>query len=138
MKKLLFLLLLMPLYAFAQLPSVVSMEFTFMEPKVEKAIDPAQRQAISQVLFRGVHGTGCETPLLTTDEDYWFATFPQYFDQLFNERRGRYASFITGTSLVEKGKDSNGQKYVTLKVGVNISALLSDLENHGVKRRFGL
>ncbi len=145
MKRYLFFLLIwLPFILNAQFstPSrsmgTVSMEVTVLESKVEKAMSPAQLQAIYQILFRGVPGTAYETPLLTTNEDDWFNTFPDYFEQLLDEKRGRYSSFVVSSVLVSKGKNVDKKKYVTLQICVNVSALQSDLENHGIKRRFGL
>ncbi|MBQ9585674.1 MAG: hypothetical protein IJR20_06730 [Muribaculaceae bacterium] len=111
---------------------------TILESKVEKAVPTAQIQSIFQVLFRGVPGTNVETPLLTTNEDEWFNAFPEYFERLLNEKNGRYPSFIVSSVLLSKGKNEDKKKYVSLRICVNVNALNHDLENHGIKRRFGL
>lgn len=145
MKQVLILLLtLLPICLYAQgsagfsASGTVSLEVTILESKVEKAIMPAQEQAIFQVLFRGVPGTAYESPLLTTDEEGWFRCFPEYFGQLLDKDRGRMSSFIVSTNLLSKGKNADKKKYVSLQICVNVNALLHDLQNHGIKRRFGL
>lgn len=141
---LILLLTLLPICLYAQgsagfsASGTVSLEVTILESKVEKAIMPAQEQAIFQVLFRGVPGTAYESPLLTTDEEGWFRSFPEYFGQLLDKDRGRMSSFIVSTNLLSKGKNADKKKYVSLQICVNVNALLHDLQNHGIKRRFGL
>lgn len=143
-RTLLLILILSPLHINAQMiynqcsSGTVSLDMTILESKVEKAVPTAQIQSIFQVLFRGVPGTNVETPLLTTNEDEWFNAFPEYFERLLNEKNGRYPSFIVSSVLLSKGKNEDKKKYVSLRICVNVNALNHDLENHGIKRRFGL
>ena len=143
-RTLLLILILSPLHINAQMiynqcsSGTVSLDMTIQESKVEKAVPTAQIQSIFQVLFRGVPGTNVETPLLTTNEDEWFNAFPEYFERLLNEKNGRYPSFIVSSVLLSKGKNEDKKKYVSLRICVNVNALNHDLENHGIKRRFGL
>ena len=143
-RTLLLILILSPLHINAQMiynqcsSGTVSLDMTILESKVEKAVPTAQIQSIFQVLFRGVPGTNVETPLLTTNEDEWFNAFPEYFERLLNEKNGRYPSFIVSSVLLSKGKNEDKKKYVSLRICVNVNALNHDLENHGIKRLFGL
>lgn len=116
---------------------VVSTQVTINTSKAKDAIAPACRQVVFDLLFRGIPETEYSTPLLSTNEDEWFSQFGSYFNQLLDEKQGRYSSFVTSTYVLAKGKDQDGKKFVSLQVAINVKALRLDLENHNIKRRFG-
>lgn len=100
------------------------------EKKAEQAAEVALRYAL---FFRGIPDSKyCKNPLVGTDENF-AANHPQYFKDMFE--KNRFASFITASHFIGYTKKN---KVSVISFTVNIKALRLDLEQQGVKRRFGL
>ena len=102
----------------------------------QEAIDQAQQAVLSALLFRGYPGSQQETPLAGIAEAEVQGSNKAYFDEFWKD--GRYKTFITSTIPVSDfTRYQKGVKQLTVEVTINLRALRSDLEHHGVIRKFG-
>lgn len=103
-----------------------------------KTIADAEKNAIEEILFRGIPGHSQKDPLVSVTEEEAKKNHQKYFKELLEE--GRYKSFIISsipTGEVQKVKGGKGNKTITVDVTVNLRALRSDLEQQGIIRKFG-
>lgn len=102
----------------------------------QEATEQAQRAVLSALLFRGYPGSQQETPLAGIAEAEVQGSNKAYFDEFWGKER--YKTFITSTIPVsDLIRYEKGTKQLTVEVTVNLRALRSDLEHHGVIRKFG-
>lgn len=101
-----------------------------------EAIRSAERNAIEQLLFRGIPGSQQAVPLVSIEESAAKSKYNLYFEELITE--GRYRTFILSAVPVSNFvKHDRTKRNITLDVKVNLPALRSDLETRGVIRKFG-
>lgn len=102
--------------------------------KDKECVNAAIPYAYYAVFFRGFPDSSrYRNPLVGTDESF-VNNFPDYFKNMEN---GRFSSFITTARLVDYNKKAK-PKQGTVRLSLNMRALQRDLEQQGVKRRFGL
>ena len=108
------------------------MMLSVSEFKIKKkdAIPQAIKDAYFQLLFRGIPGSKeYKRALLGTDE--MMNTHRQYYDNMING--GRLYTFVTYSYLNYYKK-----KEAIVKLSLNVQALVADLEQNNLYRRFGL
>jgi len=106
-------------------------------PSIDKAIEQAKKNAVSDVIFKGVGTTNAynQQPLVT--EVNARERYADYFDRFFADG-GEYANFIKessnkdGSRVESKG---NSRENYGVVVEVNRSALKRQLINDGILRR---
>lgn len=100
--------------------------------KDKKALESARWILYNAIFFRGIPGSSvCREPLVGTDESF-VDQHKDYFDELV--KKERFNSFLSSQRLVDYQKK---KKISTCRFVVNVRALRKDLEQQGVKRRFG-
>ncbi len=105
--------------------------------KQQTAIEDAEKNMLRTLLFRGLPGSGQETPMISTDEAQSEQNNPDYWNTMWGESK-RYKTFIQASIPVsDLQKHSKGVYSMTVDVKVNIKALRMDLEKQGLIRRFG-
>lgn len=111
----------------------VIVDITVYGQKEKKVVEAAEPLLYESVFFRGFPDSyTCRDGLVGTDENV-MKMHEVYFKEM--TQGGRFASFITSTRLVNYNKKNNKEGVV--RYVVNMRALRQDLENKGVKRRFG-
>lgn len=116
---------------------VISMRSLGLGKNKQEAIDDAEKNAISTLLFRGLPKSGQEMPLLGIDEEACKKKHPDYLNTLLGISK-RYKTFIVASIPVTSlQKQENGLKNIAADVRVNINSLRLDLEKQGLIRRFG-
>lgn len=109
------------------------MMLSVSEFKIKKkdAIPQAIKDAYFQLLFRGIPGSKeYNRALLGTNENV-MNTHRQYYDNMING--GRLYTFVTYSYLNYYKK-----KEAVVKLSLNVQALVTDLEQNNLYRRFGL
>lgn len=102
--------------------------------KDKECINTAIPYAYYAVFFRGIpDSTNFKDGLVGTDENF-MNSHKEYFQ---NMESGRFNTFITTARLIDYNKKSK-PKMGTVRLNLNMRALIKDLELQGVKRRFGL
>ena len=102
----------------------------------DEALDAAERNAIEVLLFRGLPETQYTLPLTGTDEVAIKTKFKQYFEDFFSG--GRHKSFILASvPVVDFDKHGRSEGKITADIRINVYDLQSDLETHGIIRKFG-
>lgn len=110
----------------------ITVEVTQEKVKEKKALKSATEILYNALFFRGLPDSqSCKNALVGTNEQF-VNQHPDYFRQM-NEG-GRFNSFITSSRLVDWQKKN---KISTCRFIINMKALRLDLEQQGVKRRFG-
>lgn len=100
--------------------------------KEKKAVESAESLLRYALFFRGLSDSqSCKTALVGTDE-HFAAKHPEYFREMFE--RNRFSTFISNINFLNYTKKN---KVSEIEFTVNIKALKLDLEQQGVKRRFG-
>ena len=100
--------------------------------KEKKAVESAESALRYALFFRGLSDSkSCNTALVGTDE-HFSAKHPEYFREMFE--RNRFSTFISNVNFLSYTKKN---KVSEIEFTVNIKALKLDLEQQGVKRRFG-
>ncbi len=103
-------------------------EFNF---KKKEAVANSIQDAYFQILSRGILTSKiCQKALLGTDESI-VERHQQYFDEMI--KQGRLYSFVTYSNLTYYKK-----KEAVVILTINIDALISDLEQKHLYKRFGL
>lgn len=116
---------------------VISMRSLGLGNNKQEAVDDAEKNAISVLLFRGLPGSGQEVPLIGVDEETCKKQYPDYLNTLLGISK-RYKTFIVASIPVTSfQKQNNGMKSIAVDVRVNINSLRLDLERQGLIRRFG-
>lgn len=101
-----------------------------------EAISSAEQNAIEQLLFRGMPESQQASPLVSIDEASVKSHNKRYFDELLTE--GRHKTFILSSVPVSNFiKHDQAKRNITVDVRINLPALRSDLEAHGIIRKFG-
>ncbi len=99
--------------------------------KKKEAVAKSIQDAYFQILFRGIPTSKiCKKALLGTDESI-VERHQQYFDEMI--KQGRLYSFVTYSNLTYYKK-----KEAVVILTINIDALISDLEQKHLYKRFGL
>ncbi|HUN14476.1 MULTISPECIES: hypothetical protein [unclassified Alistipes] len=102
----------------------------------DEAMNSAEQYAIELLLFRGLPGSQQTTPLVGIDEATAKSRYKQYFEELL--ANGRHKTFVLSSIPVSDfAKHDWSQRNVTMDVRINLTALRSDLETHGIIRKFG-
>lgn len=125
---------------FAQSVALVSetddaiiVDVTINGQKEKKCIETTTPILYETIFFRGIPDSyTCRDGLVGTDESY-VKEHQQYFKDMTDGKR--FNSFITSSRLINYDKKKN--KEAVVRYVVNLRALRLDLENKGVKRRFG-
>lgn len=99
------------------------------------AIANAGKNAVEQLLYRGVPNSNQRNPLIGIDESAAKSKHNAYLNDLFGKER--YLSFLTQSTLVNSGKD-RGTYWSVADITINLRALRLDLEQAGIIRKFGL
>lgn len=102
--------------------------------KDKECVGSAIPYAYYTVFFRGFPDSiNHKDPLVGTDESF----VNNHKDYFMTMESGRFDSFITSVRLVNYNKKTK-PKTGTVRLTINTRALKRDLEQQGVKRRFGL
>lgn len=111
---------------------MLTAQVTVFGVKEKKAMEQAESIFRYTLFFRGLPDSNtCKNALVGTDEQF-AAKHPEYFRQMFEE--GRFSSFMPHSEFISYTKKN---KVSVIEFTVNIKALRLDLEQQGVKRRFG-
>jgi len=103
---------------------------------VDEAMASAECHAIELLLFRGLPESQQAVPLVGIDEATAKFRHKQYFETLLVD--GRYKTFVLASIPVSDfAKHGHSQRNMTMDVRINLTALRSDLETHGIVRKFG-
>lgn len=109
----------------------LTVEIVQEQIKEKKALDSAFEILYTTVFFRGFPDSqSCKNALVGTDEEF-VKQHPEYFKQM---QESRFRSFVNTARVVDFKKKN---KVSTCRFVVNIKALRLDLEQQGVRRRFG-
>ena len=114
----------------------VTVRTTGTGSRQRRAMIDAERQAFKDLFFRGYPTSQQKVPMIGVNEIALMQQHKAYFDQFFGMTElgpNRYRSFIISSKPV--GRYSRNQ--LTMDVTINLRALRTDLEQHGVIRRFG-
>lgn len=103
-------------------------------PSEAKAQYDSERKAFEILLFRGIPNTSVENPLIGPNENEIIAKNPEYFNTFFKDR---YKSFIMNIYQTSPPQKEGGQVTAINDIKINLMSLRKELENRGVKRRFG-
>ena len=99
-----------------------------------KAVAYAERNAIENLLFKGVPNSNQEKPIIPNESEAMKKN-AAYFQNLFQNTG--YQKFVMQSEVAEKTIE--GKTYfVKQKVSVDLNAFRSDLEQNKVVRKFGL
>jgi hypothetical protein len=97
----------------------------------------AEIEAFRQLFFRGFPASQQTTPLIGYNETALMQQYKAYFEQMFG-KANRYWSFVVQSKVVaQKNKGILFKEQVTVDVIINLRALRTDMEQHGVIRKFG-
>lgn len=103
----------------------------------QEAINDAEKNMLRTLLFRGLPGSGQETPLLSVNEAECEQNYPDYWDSLWGDSM-RYKTFVqSSVPISDLQKQQRGLYRIAVDVKINIKALRMDLEKQGLIRRFG-
>ena len=103
---------------------------------VDEAMNSAEQYAFELLLFRGLPGSQQTIPLVGIDEATFKFHYKQYFQELLTD--GRYKTFLLSSIPVSDfAKHARSQRNIIMDVRINIIALRSDLETHGIIRKYG-
>ncbi len=94
----------------------------------------SERKAFEILFFRGIPNTSVEQPLVGPNENEIMSKHAAYFNDFFKDR---YKSFIMSIYNASPPQKNKGQVSVVNDIKINLIALKKELENRGVKRRFG-
>lgn len=103
--------------------------------RVVQAEANAERNAFEKLLFRGIPGSQFGNPMVGPPSVR--DRHPDYFRRFFDEQG--YRAFVTQTVRLTPGSRDRRTKRVRLAVEVTINyhSLRKDLEEHGIKHKFG-
>lgn len=102
----------------------------------DEAMNSAEQHAIELLLFRGLPESQQTTPLVGIDEATAKSRYKQYFEELLTN--GRHKTFVLSSIPVSDfAKHDRSQRNMTMDIRINLTALRSDLETHGIIRKFG-
>ena len=104
--------------------------------KEKQADSFANLYAVQALIFDGIKGSKRRYLPYVQDSENSFIEHSAYYHNLFD--KGGYWSFIIASSIEEKGKTKDKQKYYLVNVNVNFKALKDSLTSHNVIRRFGV
>ncbi|MCM1070926.1 MAG: hypothetical protein NC210_03865 [[Clostridium] fimetarium] len=111
---------------------MLTAQVTIFGVKEKQAMAQAESILRYALFFRGLPDSQtCKNPLVGTDEQV-AAKHPEYFKQMFEQ--DRFASFLPSSEFLSYTKKN---KISVIQFTVNVKALRLDLEQQGVKRRFG-
>ncbi|MCH5318851.1 MAG: hypothetical protein J1E38_03985 [Paramuribaculum sp.] len=135
------LLLIIPTAAMSQditlindTEDVITIDINVYDVKEKESINAAIPYAYYTIFFRGFPDSYYfKDGLVGTDENF-VNRHSEYFKKM---EEGRFSSFITAASLINYNKKSK-PKAATVRMSINMRALKRDLEQQGIKRRFGL
>lgn len=103
-------------------------------PSIDQAIEQAKKNAVSDVIFKGIKGDkGCNQNAIVTEVNAR-ERYEEYFDRFF-ANGGEYRNFVFETSNKDrsrvKSKGTSRENYGVV-VTVNRSALRDQLRNDGI------
>mgnify|MGYP006143240887 FL=1 len=102
----------------------------------EDAIEDAEKNAFTVLLFRGLPESEQKNALVGTNESEEIEKNKDYFTKFYNDKRYRtFIMFSVPTSDLIKHK--GGKKSIAVDIKINLIALRKDLEQNNVIRRFG-
>jgi hypothetical protein len=102
--------------------------------KDQEAIEDAQKNALSVILFKGLPGTEVKVPLV--DNEYNSKNSNSaYYKNLFEN--GFSKTFIMSTDIVSPLTKYNNTKRLIVNLKININSLRRDLEINKIIRKFG-
>ena len=101
---------------------------------LEEAIGHAERNALENLLFKGIPGSNQRQPLVPSEQEA-LSKNPAYFENLIRNRG--YQRFVMESSIRENrsGKESN---WVKQFIKFDLANLRKDLEQHNIIRKFGI
>lgn len=115
-------------------PESVTIDIDVYGVKDKECVATAIPYAYHTIFFRGFPDSIYhKDPLVGTDESF-VDNHKEYFNKM---ESGRFDSFITSARLANYNKKTK-PKTGTVRLTINTRALTRDLEQQGVKRRFGL
>jgi hypothetical protein len=103
--------------------------------KDQEAIEDAQKNALSVILFKGLPGSEVNVPLVDNEYNSKNSN-PAYYKNLFEN--GYSKTFIMSTDVVSPLAKYNNTKRLIVNLKININSLRRDLEINKVIRKFGL
>jgi len=101
----------------------------------DEAYYDAETKAFEIIFFRGIPNTSVENPLIGSKESEIAQRNSAYFNDFF---KNRYKSFVMSSFQSLPSQKKNGVVSVVADIKINLMSLKRDLEDHNVKRRFGL
>mgnify|MGYP000892019643 CR=1 FL=1 len=103
----------------------------------QAAIEDAEKNAISVLLFRGLPESEQKFALIGTNEEDEKNKHKNYFNMFF--KGNRYKSFVMSSiPATELFKIKGGKKSIAVDIKINLLALRIDLEQNNIIRKFGL
>lgn len=100
---------------------------------VGKAVGFAERNAIENILFKGIPKSNQEKPLIPNE----YSAKDSHGDFLFDlVENGGYKSYIM-SSLIDHDFNSGGVHLVNQEIQIDLTNLRKHLESNGVVRKFG-
>ena len=99
-----------------------------------KAVGFAERNAIENLLFKGIPSSNQEKPMINNETEA-VQKHSNYFHELIDQ--GRYHRFVMKSEVAESFKEDNSF-FIKHKISVDLKALRTDLEQHNIVRKFGL
>jgi len=101
----------------------------------DDAYNDAETKAFEIIFFRGIPNTSVETPIIGSKDSQITRNHESYFKEFFNTR---YKSFIMSSFQASPPQKNKGVSSAVVDVKINLMSLKQDLEDHGVRRKFGL
>ena len=104
--------------------------------KEKQATAYACSDAGHALLFNGIEGSRSRRLPYIHDENESYEKHAAYYHDIFDN--GGFWSFIIASSIIEKGKTKDKEKYYLVNINISLKALKESLIKHNVIRRFGV
>ena len=99
-----------------------------------KAISFAERNAIENLLFKGIPASNQEKPLVANETEAMRQN-PEYFNNLINKED--YQRFVMKSEIIENVAEQKAH-FVKQLISIDLNAFRTDLEQNKIVRKFGL
>ena len=112
---------------------LVTVTSTYNAGTVSQAQLFAERNAIENLLFKGIHN--CYEVPIVEDESVSISSHKSFYDWLIHQKE--YERYITDRAL-ESSKSSKDVVFVRETITFDVLALRKEMEKQGVIKKFGL
>lgn len=102
---------------------------------VEDAINQAERNAFSVLLFSGIANSDLNYPLVENESESVKAN-ESFYDNFF--QKNDFRRFISAHSMVSNSPSFGNRTQVKMRITVNLGSLKSYLVQNSITRKFGL